>query len=51
MRYQSIQDDPRVAQFIGLNDGFALSNARLQLNLKRGPLRAFFSVEGARERR
>lgn len=51
MRYQSIQDDPRVAQFIGLNDGFALSNARLNLSLKREQLKAFFSVEGARERR
>jgi len=51
VRYQSIQDDPRVAQFIGLNDGFALSNARLNLSLKRQALSAFFSLEGARDRR
>lgn len=51
VRYQSIQDDPRVAQFIGLNDGFALSNARLNLSLKRDHLSSFFSLEGARDRR
>ena len=51
VRYQRIQDDPNVAQFIGLNDGFALSNARLNLELKRGRISTFLSLEGARERR
>ncbi len=50
-RYQNIRDDKRVQQFVGRNDGFSLSNARLNLGLKREKLRAFFSLEGARERR
>lgn len=50
-RYQNIRDDERVAQFIGRNDGFSMSNARLNLRLKRDRLRAFFSLEGGRERR
>lgn len=51
MRYQRIEDDAEVANFIGRNDGFGLSNARLNLTAKRGALSAFFSIEGARDRR
>ena len=51
MRYQRIEDDPEVGGFIGQNDGFGLSNARLNLEAKRDQLSAFFSIEGARDRR
>ena len=51
VRYQRIEDDPKVAGFIGRNDGFGLSNARLNLTAKKDALSAFFSLEGARDRR
>jgi hypothetical protein len=51
MRYQRIEDDPKVAGFIGRNDGFGLSNARLNLEVKKEALSTFFSIEGARDRR
>ena len=51
MRYQRIEDDAEVGGFIGRNDGFGLSNARLNLEAKRDQLSAFFSIEGARDRR
>lgn len=50
-RYQRIQDDPQSGTFIGQNDGFGLSNARLNLEAQHGDLSAFFSIEGARDRR
>ena len=51
VRYQRIENDEDVANFIGRNDGFGLSNARLNLTAKRGDLSMFFSMEGARDRR
>ena len=51
MRYQRIEDDPEAGGFIGQNDGFGLSNARLNLEAKKDQLSAFFSIEGARDRR
>jgi hypothetical protein len=51
VRYQQIENDEDVANFIGRNDGFGLSNARLNLTAKRGDLSMFFSMEGARDRR
>ena len=51
VRYQRIEDDAEVASFIGRNDGFGLSNARLNFEAKKDRLSAFFSLEGARDRR
>lgn len=51
VRYQRIEDDPKVAGFIGRNDGFGLSNARLNLSARKESLSAYFSLEGARDRR
>ncbi len=51
VRYQRIEEDPEVASFIGRNDGFGLSNARLNLEARKDELSAFFSIEGARDRR
>lgn len=51
MRYQRIENDPKIGGFIGQNDGFGLSNARLNLEAKKGSLSTFFSIEGARDRR
>ena len=51
VRYQQIENDTDVSNFIGRNDGFGLSNARLNLSATRGALGMFFSVEGARDRR
>ena len=51
VRYQRIEDDPKVAGFIGRNDGFGLSNARLNLTARKDALSTFFSLEGARDRR
>lgn len=51
VRYQSIENDSEIGGFIGRNDGFGLSNARLNLEAKRENLSVFFSLEGARDRR
>jgi hypothetical protein len=49
-RYQSIENDEQYT-WVGRNDGFGMSNARLIIQAKRKKFGAYLSIEGARDRR
>ena len=51
VRYQRIEDDESLTQFVGRNDGFGMSNARLIFDVQKDELAAYFSIEGSRDRR
>jgi hypothetical protein len=47
-RYQAIQNAGNV-QYVGRNDGFQLSNARIMVDARKNDLGVYFALEGARD--
>ncbi|MEE2645140.1 MAG: hypothetical protein VYD19_09425, partial [Myxococcota bacterium] len=51
LRYQQIENDTELTDFVGRNDGFSLSNARLRITGVREKLAFRIELDGARDRR
>lgn len=49
--HRTILEDEAETQFVGRNDGFAMDNARLIVEARKGPLTGYVSIDGAVDRR